>query len=66
MDGFKKPSEVEPNAPVHNETTLFSKLDAYGYVVDAVDEEEPKSHLEVVNGPTGICGRKQLTRNWVV
>jgi hypothetical protein len=56
MDGFKKPSEVEPNAPVpmmDDETTLFSKLDAYRYVVDAVDEEEPKSYLEAVNGPNG-------------
>jgi hypothetical protein len=46
MDGFKKPSEVEPNARIpmmDDETTLFSKLDAYGYVVDAVDEEEPRS-----------------------
>jgi hypothetical protein len=33
MDGFKKPSEMEPNAPIpmmDDETTLFSKLDAYG------------------------------------
>jgi hypothetical protein len=56
MDDFKKPSEVEPNATVpmmDDETTLFSKLDAYGYVMDAVDEEEPKSYLEAVNGPNG-------------
>jgi hypothetical protein len=56
MDGFKIPSEVEPNAPVlmmDDDTTLFSELDAYGHVVDAVDEEEPKSYWEAVNGPNG-------------
>jgi hypothetical protein len=54
MDGFTKPSEVEPNAPIpmmDDEITLFSKLNAYGYVVDTVDEEEPKSYSEAVNEP---------------
>jgi hypothetical protein len=78
MDGFKKPSEVEPNTPVpmmDDETTLFSKLDAYGYVVDAVDEEEPKSYLEAVNGPNGdlwkeavekVLGSLDKARTWDV
>jgi hypothetical protein len=65
MDGFMKPSEVEPNASVpmmDDETTLFSKLDASGYVVDAVDEEEPKSYLEVVNGPNGDLWKEAVEK----
>jgi hypothetical protein len=65
MDGFKKPSEVEPNAPVpmmDDETTMFSKSDAYGYVVDAVDKEEPKSYLEAVNGPNGNLWKEAVEK----
>jgi hypothetical protein len=65
VDSFKKPSEVEPNAPVpmmDDETTLFSKLDAYEYVVDAVDEEEPKSYLEAVNGPNGDLWKEAVEK----
>jgi hypothetical protein len=65
MARFKKPSEVEPNAPVpmmDDETTLFSKLDAYGYVMDAVDEEEPKSYLEAVNGPNGDLWKEAVEK----
>jgi hypothetical protein len=65
MDGFKKLSEDEPNAPVlmmDDETTLFSKLDVYGYVVDAVDEEEPKSYLEAVNGPNGDLWKEAVEK----
>jgi hypothetical protein len=65
MDSFKKPSEVEPNAPVpmiDDETTLVSKLNAYGYVVDAVDEEEPKSCLEAVNGPNGDLWKEAVEK----
>jgi hypothetical protein len=69
MDGFKKPSEVEPNAPVpmmDDETTLFSKLDSYGYVVDAVDEEESKSYLEAVNGPNRDLWKEAVEKELVV
>jgi hypothetical protein len=65
MDGFKKPTEVEPNAPVpmmDDETTVFSKLDAYGYVMDAVDEEEPKSYLEAFNGPNGDLWKEAVEK----
>jgi hypothetical protein len=65
MDDFKKPSEVEPNAPIpmmDNKTTLFSKLDAYGYVMDAVDEEKPKSYWEAVNGPNGDVWKEAVEK----
>jgi hypothetical protein len=65
MDGIKKPSEVDPNAAVlmmDDKTTLFSKLDAYGYVVNAVDEEGPKSYLEAVNGPNGDLWKEAVEK----
>jgi hypothetical protein len=65
MTGFKTPSEVEPNAPVpmmDDETTLFAQLDTYGYVMDAVDEEKPKSYLEAVNGPNGDLSKEGVEK----
>jgi hypothetical protein len=36
----------------------LSKLDEVGFVVDMGEEEELKSHWEVVNGLNGKYGRK--------
>jgi hypothetical protein len=54
MEGFKKLSEVdlyvlEPKSD--DEIILFSKLDEAGFVLDMVEEEQPKSYWEVVNTP---------------
>jgi hypothetical protein len=43
------PSVPEPKSD--DEITLFSRLDEAGFVVDMVEEEEPKGYWEAVNGP---------------
>jgi hypothetical protein len=62
MEGFKRLSEVDlsiPEPKSDDEVIHFSRLDEVGFVVDMVEEEEPKGYWEAVNGPNGICGRKQ-------
>jgi hypothetical protein len=56
MEGFKKLSEVDPSVPEpksDDKITHVSKLDELGFVVDMVEEEEPKGYWEAVNGPKG-------------
>jgi hypothetical protein len=45
MEGFKKLSEVDASAlepKYDNEIILYSRLYKVGFVVDMVEEEEPK------------------------
>jgi hypothetical protein len=54
MESFKRLSEVDPFVPEpkpDDEITLFSRLDKTRFVVDMVEEEEPKGYWEAVNGP---------------
>jgi hypothetical protein len=54
MESFKRLSEVDPSIlepKSDDEITLCSRLDKVGFIVDMVEEEEPKSYWEVVNGP---------------
>jgi hypothetical protein len=52
MEGFKRLPEVDsfvPEPKSDDEITLFSRLDEAGFIVDMVEEEEPKSYWEAVN-----------------
>jgi hypothetical protein len=54
MEGFKRLSEIDLSVPEpksDDEITLCSRLDDVGFVVDMVEEEEPKGYWEAVNGP---------------
>jgi hypothetical protein len=45
----------------HN-ITLVSRLDEAGFVVDIVEEEEPKSYREVVNGPNRYSWKEAVNK----
>jgi hypothetical protein len=65
MQGFKKLFEVNPCVPdliSDDKITLFSKLDEAQYVVDLVDEKEPKSYWEEVNEPNGQVWKEAMDR----
>jgi hypothetical protein len=54
MEGFKRLSEVDPSHPEpksDDKITLVSRLDEAGFVVNMVEEEEPKGYWKAVNGP---------------
>jgi hypothetical protein len=54
MESFKRLSEVDSSileAKSDDKVIYFSRLDEVGYVVDMVEEEEPKGYWEAVNGP---------------
>jgi hypothetical protein len=56
MEGFKRLSEVDPSVPEpksDDQITLFPRLDEVEFVVDMVEEKEPKGYWEVVNRPNG-------------
>jgi hypothetical protein len=56
MEGFKRLSEVDPSVAEpksDDQITLFPRLDEVEFVVDMVEEKEPKGHWEVVNRPNG-------------
>jgi hypothetical protein len=44
-------SILEPTSD--DEITLFSKFDNVAFIVDMVEEEDPKGYWEVVNGLNG-------------
>jgi hypothetical protein len=65
MDGFKKLSEVDPSIAEpksDDKITLFSKLDEARFVVDMVEEEEPKGYWEAVNVPNGHVWKEVVDR----
>jgi hypothetical protein len=69
MEDFKRLSEVDPSIPEpksDDTITVGSRLDERGFVVDMVEEEEPKGYWEAVIGQTGNCGKKRWIRNWIV
>jgi hypothetical protein len=56
MEGFKRLSKVDPTVPEpksDDKIMLFSRLDDARFVVGIVEEEEPKSYWDAVNGPNG-------------
>jgi hypothetical protein len=65
MEGFKKLSEVDlsiPEPKSDDENILFSKLDEAEYVIDMVEEEEPKGYWELVNGLTGQLWKEAVDK----
>jgi hypothetical protein len=56
MESFTRLSEIDPSIPEpqsDDEIRLFSSFDESGFVIDMVEEKEPKGYWEAVNGPTG-------------
>jgi hypothetical protein len=66
MEGFKRLSEVDPSVPEpksDDEIIVLSRLGETGFVVDMVEEEEPRVIGKELIGQMGNCGRKQWIRN---
>jgi hypothetical protein len=65
MGGFKRLSEEGPSVPElksDDEITLFSRLDEARFVVNMVEEEEPKDYWEAVNASNGQLWREAVDK----
>jgi hypothetical protein len=54
------PSVREPKSD--DNINLLWRLDEAGFVVDMVEEEEPKSYWEAVNGPNGQLWKEAVDK----
>jgi hypothetical protein len=65
MEDFKRLSEVDPSIPEpksDDKITVYSRLDEGGFVVDMVEEEEPKGYWEAVNRPNRQLWKKAVDK----